>query len=117
MRPALAKLVSRATPSRRSMTVTSWPAWARYQAVVTPKTPPPMTAIFMSSPTSPQSLISCGPSAVGIFPSRLNVVLGDPLSFRNRSYDLDQRRDKGLPYSVGIVCCGGCEEVFLVMRS
>ena len=48
--PALAKLVSRPAAGCRSMTVTSWPAWARYQAEVTPMTPLPNTMIFKLTP-------------------------------------------------------------------
>ena len=43
----LAKLVSIAAAGWRSITVTSWPASCRYQAVVTPVTPAPRTITFM----------------------------------------------------------------------
>ncbi len=43
--PALAKLVSCATPERRSTTVTSWPSRRRKYAVVTPMMPAPMTTM------------------------------------------------------------------------
>src|SRR5574338_49392 len=41
--PPFAKLVSRPAAPRRSSTFTSWPARARYQAVVTPVRPAPRT--------------------------------------------------------------------------
>ena len=41
--PPLARLVSSAGPSRRSMTTTSWPAARRNQALATPTTPAPRT--------------------------------------------------------------------------
>src|SRR5450759_5189324 len=47
--PPLAKLVSIAAASWRSKTVTSCPARAKYQALVTPTTPAPKTAIFIFS--------------------------------------------------------------------
>jgi peptide-methionine (R)-S-oxide reductase len=48
--PPLAKLVSCAGAGCRSITVTSWPAAARYQAVVTPITPAPKTITRIASP-------------------------------------------------------------------
>src|SRR5512138_1961561 len=44
--PPLANEVSSPAWSRRSTTVTSWPASARYQALVTPITPAPRTRTF-----------------------------------------------------------------------
>jgi len=44
--PPLANEVSSAAASRLSITVTSWPAAARYQALATPTTPAPRTMIF-----------------------------------------------------------------------
>lgn len=52
--PALAKLVSRAGPPLRSMTTTSWPLWARYQAEVIPTTPLPTITTRMR-----RSLVPC----------------------------------------------------------
>src|SRR5215813_5939967 len=116
MRPAFAKLVSRATPSRRSMTVTSLPAWARYQAVVTPMTPPPMTATLMSSPASPRHRLHVE-LLHGNFSRPPQCVLGHPRSLRSRSDGIDQRSDKGLPYSVDMNDGAASKEVFVVMRS
>ena len=45
MTPALAKLVSLATPAWRSNTVTSWPSRASSNALVTPTMPAPMMAM------------------------------------------------------------------------
>ncbi len=44
--PPLAKLVSKPAKGWRSTTVTSCPASARYQALVTPTTPDPNTKTF-----------------------------------------------------------------------
>src|SRR5258707_13901131 len=55
-RPALAKLVSSATPGWRSITVTSRPSLARYQAAVTPAIPPPSTTVFMADPVPCKAL-------------------------------------------------------------
>ena len=46
--PPLAKLVSNPEPDSRSITVTSWPACAKYHALVTPITPAPNTSTFIS---------------------------------------------------------------------
>src|SRR5215467_14740286 len=49
MMPAFPALASRPSPDFSSRMVTSWPAWARKYAVVTPTTPPPSTRVFMAS--------------------------------------------------------------------
>jgi hypothetical protein len=48
--PPLAKLVSCAGRGWRSITVTSWPSAARYQALATPTTPAPSTVTRIVRP-------------------------------------------------------------------
>src|SRR5262249_60247273 len=47
MIPALPPVASRPSACFSSISVTSWPAFARKYAVVTPTTPPPSTSIFI----------------------------------------------------------------------
>src|SRR5262249_44216002 len=49
MIPALPELASSPSASFSSSRVTSWPAFARKYAVVTPTTPPPSTRVFTTS--------------------------------------------------------------------
>src|SRR5215471_7654569 len=48
MMPALPPVASSPSPGFSSMSVTSWPAFARKYAVVTPTTPPPRTSVFIA---------------------------------------------------------------------
>src|SRR5262245_21844240 len=52
--PPLAKLVSRPAASRRSTTVTSWPASRRYHAALTPESPAPITITRIATSLQPR---------------------------------------------------------------
>src|SRR5262249_59431651 len=47
MIPAFPPVASSPSAGFSSISVTSWPAFARKQAVVTPTTPPPSTSVFI----------------------------------------------------------------------
>src|SRR5262245_60693107 len=66
MMPALPAVASSPSPSFSSRIVTSWPALARKDAVVTPTTPPPRMRVFIV-PASSRSGVEqeAGPQRVG----------------------------------------------------
>src|SRR5690625_4665706 len=56
--PALPKVAPSPAPAAASTIVTSWPSCARYQAVVTPTTPAPMTRTRISLPSEGARVIA-----------------------------------------------------------